>query len=104
MNRQCNNQRSRDFAKMSRRVCVEVTGRAGGADMMDVFADEEEQGVSGSRPKGTAHQGLFTKLSGQIAKSVTPRRVPAAKLISAQSGLCAKCRDVLIDPPARAKT
>jgi hypothetical protein len=33
-----------------------------------------------------------------------PRRVPAAKLISAQSGLCAKCRDVLIDPPATAKT
>jgi hypothetical protein len=49
VNRQCYNQRSRDFTKMSRRVCVEVTGRAGGADMMDVFADEEEQGVSSSR-------------------------------------------------------
>src|SRR6058998_1881187 len=54
--------------------------------------------------KATAHQALSPKLSGKMAKSVTPRRVPAAKLISAQSGLCAKCSDVLIDPPARAKT
>ena len=47
VNGQCHNQRARDFAKMLRCVCVEVTGRAGGADMMDVFADEEEQRVSG---------------------------------------------------------
>src|SRR5437660_10932944 len=51
----------------------------------------------------TAHQVPSPKLSGRIAKSVTPRRVPAAKLISAQSGLCANRSDVLIDPPARAK-
>ncbi len=51
----------------------------------------------------TAHQLLLLKLSGKIAKSVTPRSVPAARLINAQSGLCANRSDVLIHPPARAK-
>src|SRR6266498_479938 len=49
VNRQCHNQRDCNLTKMSRRVCVEVAGRAGGTDMMDVFANEEEQGVSSSR-------------------------------------------------------
>src|SRR6266700_5190106 len=52
----------------------------------------------------TAHQEEAPKLSGKIAKIVTPRSVPAAKLISAQSCLCASCSDVLIHPPATAKT
>jgi hypothetical protein len=52
----------------------------------------------------TAHQEHAPKLSGKIAKIVTPRNVPAAKLISAQSGLCDSCSDALIHPPARAKT
>ncbi len=49
MNCQCDNQRRRDFAEMSRCVRVEVTGRAGRANVMDVFADEEEQRVSRRR-------------------------------------------------------
>src|SRR5437870_7803749 len=51
----------------------------------------------------TAHHVLSFKLSGKIAKKVTPKSVPAARLISAQSGLCANRSDVLIDPPTRAK-
>src|SRR6266853_162375 len=48
MNGQCDNQHCRDFAKMSRRVCIEVAGRARGTNVMNIFADEEEQRVSGS--------------------------------------------------------
>src|ERR1051326_7498527 len=44
--------------------------------------------------RNTAHQEEAPKLSGKIAKIVTPRSVPAAKLISAQSGLCASCTAV----------
>jgi hypothetical protein len=54
--------------------------------------------------RNTAHQEHAPKLSGKIAKIVTPRSVPAAKLISAQSGLCANCSEALMHPPARAKT
>ena len=49
MNCQCDNQRRRDFAEVSRCVRVEVTGRAGRANVMDIFADEEEQRVSRRR-------------------------------------------------------
>src|SRR5438067_9764149 len=37
-----------------------------------------------------------------MAKSVTPRSVPAAKLINAQSGLCPSRSNALIAPPMRA--
>ena len=50
-----------------------------------------------------AHHRQAPKLSGKIAKIVTPKRVPAAKLMSAQSGLCSRRSDALIEPPARAK-
>src|SRR4029077_2571474 len=64
----CHNQRSRDFTKMSRCVCVEVTGRAGGADMMDVFADEEEQGVSSSRRNRYGPSRTVAQTFGQNGK------------------------------------
>jgi len=53
---------------MSRRVCVEVTGRAGGADMMDVFADEEEQGVSSSRRNRYGPPRTVAQTFGQNGK------------------------------------
>src|SRR5437773_7268055 len=49
VNRQGNNQRSGDLAKMPCCICVEMTGSARRANMVDMFADEEEQQVSGGR-------------------------------------------------------
>src|SRR5713101_7188133 len=53
---------------MSRRICVEVTGRAGGADMMDVFADEEEQGVPSSRRQRYSPPRTVAQAFGQNGK------------------------------------
>ena len=53
---------------MSRRVCVEVTGRTGGADMMDVFADEEKQGVSSRRRQGYSPPRTVAQAFGQNGK------------------------------------
>ncbi len=49
VNCQRDDQRGRDFAEMSGGICVEMTGGTSGANVMDIFADEEEQRISGSR-------------------------------------------------------
>ena len=51
----------------------------------------------------TIHHGFVPRLSGRIAKKVTPSRVPAAKLIKAQSGLCDNWKEALRVPPPTAK-
>jgi len=84
---------------MSRCVGVEMAGRAGWTNVMK---KKSAYPLAAANPTG--NQPLLVKLSGRIANRVTPKRVPAAKLINAQSGLCVNCNDVLIDPPARANT
>ena len=49
VNRQCDNQGSSDFAEMPGGIRVEMTGGAGRANMMHVFADEKEERVPGSQ-------------------------------------------------------
>ena len=102
MNCQCDNQCRRDFAEMSRCVRVEVTGRAGRANVMDIFADEEEQRVSRSRRQHCCPPTAVAQTFRQNREERDAQGVPAARLIKAQSGLCNRS-DVLIHPPARAK-
>src|SRR5438067_120583 len=54
----------------------------------DVFAKKKKKSAYPvAAANATAHHGQSVKLSGKIAKRVTPSSVPAAKLINAQSGL-----------------
>src|ERR1700693_4975617 len=46
MNCQCNNQRCGDLAEMARRIFIEVTGCARGANVMNILTDKEKQSVT----------------------------------------------------------
>src|SRR5918911_572993 len=49
VNCQGENQGGSDFAEMSRRISVKMAGRASRTNVMDMFADEKEQYVSGNQ-------------------------------------------------------
>ena len=64
---------------MSRCVCIEVAGRAGGTNVMNVFANEEKQRVSGSgrqrdRPPSTVAQTFWQNRKERYAEERAGRQ------------------------------